>query len=145
MSWFSGFYQSGMSGQTSLRLPNGEDLPLPNPANWNGESAEINVDYSLVRQPNPIRIHYSVVITPLEERDAYTNVLGRVHYGNLTDTMTRMARNSIITRGLRIAFGVGRRTPIGVVASVLESSPTMTDNYIRLIDGDRAFTYVIVG
>jgi hypothetical protein len=145
MAWFSVFYQSGMSGQNSFRLPNGEDLPLPDPSNWNGESANIEVDFVNIPPPHRLRIHYRVVITTINGRSGRRTH----HISELTNVMINLTRSQSISRtvGTGLAFFVGRNLSkriLGPVASITNSAPIGTDNYIRLIDGDRAFTYIII-
>lgn len=145
MVWFSAFYQSGMSGQSSFRLPNGEDLPLPDPRLWNNESANIDVDFANIPPPRVIRIHYRVVITAI----GHSSQSRTRHISELWNEVTGYARDQGISRTVErnaaVYFGraLAQRT-IGVAASITDSAILGSDNFIRLRDGDRAFTYVIL-
>lgn len=147
MAWCSFFYQSGMSGQGSFRLPNGEDLPVPEARLWNNESANIEVDFANIPPPYRIRIHYRVVISGLGS----SRGSGRTrHISDLTGEIVNFGRDQGISRTVvrNLAFYFGRRVLleriIGAGASVTETSPLGRDTFFRLVDGDRAFTYIIV-
>lgn len=145
MAWCSFFYQSGMAGQDSFRLPNGDDLPLPDPRLWNNQSADVAVDYANVPPPYRFRIHYRAVVT----------VVGRAaglrtrHVHELTDELLSFGRDQGISRvvtrnaGLFFRSGIAQRV-VGPLATVTESSTLGSDNFLRLIDGDRAFTYIFI-
>lgn len=144
MAWCSYFYQSGMSGQSSFRLPNGEDLPVPESRLWDNQSANIDVDFANIPPPHRLRIHYRIVISTLGGSVGRTR-----HISELTGEILNIGRDHglsrTVTRSLAFYFGsrVAERI-VGPLASVTESSPLGRDNFIRLIDGDRAFTYIIV-
>lgn len=145
MVWFSAFYQSGMSGQSSFRLPNGEDLPLPDPRLWNDESANIDVDFANIPPPRVIRIHYRVVISTIAlspgRRTRHISELRNEAAGYARDQGTSRA----VTRNVAMYFSraIAERS-IGLAASITDSSMLGSDNFIRLRDGERAFTYVIL-